>query len=106
MKALCSIVLSTIVAFAITAQAVPPHPGAKLFRAYCASCHQNGNTAVMTSKSLKKEALQKYGVYSQVLVEQWIRSGNDAMPAFGRRLSAAQLEQVASYVLQQARSGW
>lgn len=106
MKALCSIVLSTIVAFTITTQAMPELQGAKLFRAYCASCHQNGNTRVIKRKSLKKEALQKYGMYSQASIERWIQSGDNAMPSFGQRLSPAQLEQVASYVMQQARLGW
>ena len=35
-----------------------------------------------------------------------VTNGKNAMPAFKGRLSAAQIEEVAGYVLEQAEKGW
>lgn len=80
--------------------------GSKIFSANCAACHLGGNNVIMANKTLKKEALDKYGVNSLEAIINQVKKGKNAMPAFGGRLSDKQIEDVATYVLQQAEKGW
>ncbi|ACC79894.1 cytochrome c6 PetJ [Nostoc punctiforme] len=80
--------------------------GAKVFSANCASCHAGGKNLVQAAKNLKKEALEKYGLYSAEAIIAQVTNGKNAMPAFGKRLKADQIENVAAYVLSQADKGW
>lgn len=110
MKKLLSMILVAIavltVAFVPPAQAADAAAGAKIFTANCTACHMNGNNVVMSQKTLKKEALQQYGMYSQEAIITQVTKGKGAMPAFGGRLSGADIENVAAYVLEQADKGW
>lgn len=80
--------------------------GGKIFSANCAACHLNGGNAIMAKKTLKKEALAEYGMNSIAAITTQVTKGKNAMPAFGGRLSAAQIEDVATYVLAQSEKGW
>lgn len=80
--------------------------GAKVFSANCAACHAGGRNVIMADKALKKEALQKYGMDSSEAIVNQVTNGKNAMPAFKGRLSAKQIEDVASYVLEQADKSW
>ena len=80
--------------------------GAKVFSANCAACHAGGLNAVMPNKTLKKEALEQFGMYSAEAIITQVTNGKGAMPKFGGRLSAEQIEDVAAYVLAQADQGW
>ena len=80
--------------------------GAKLFNANCAQCHAGGNNLVMPKKTLKKAALAEYGMNSIAAITTQVTKGKNAMPAFGGRLSAAQIEDLATYVLSQSEKGW
>jgi cytochrome c6 len=80
--------------------------GAKIFSANCAACHAGGNNVIMANKTLKKEALAQYGMNSIEAITTQVTKGKNAMPAFGGRLSAAQIEDVATYVLAQSEKGW
>lgn len=80
--------------------------GAKIFSANCASCHMGGRNVVMANKTLKKEALTKYGMDSSNAIVAQVTNGKNAMPAFKGRLSAQQIEEVANYVLEQSNKGW
>ena len=80
--------------------------GAKIFSANCAACHAGGNNVIMANKNLKKEALATYGMNSIAAITTQVTNGKNAMPAFGGRLSAAQIEDVATYVLAQSEKGW
>jgi len=80
--------------------------GAKVFSANCTACHIGGNNVVMANKTLKKEALEKYGFTSVDAIIAQVTKGKNAMPAFGGRLTAAQIENVATYVLEQSAKGW
>lgn len=80
--------------------------GAKVFSANCASCHIGGRNIVMANKTLKKEALTKYGMDSLDAIINQVTKGKNAMPAFKGRLNAQQIEDVANYVLEQAEKGW
>ncbi len=80
--------------------------GAGVFGANCAACHIGGNNAVNPAKTLKKADLEKYDMYSLDAIKYQVTNGKNAMPAFGGRLTATQIEDVATYVLSQADKGW
>jgi cytochrome c6 len=111
MKRIISVLLLGVAiftfAFSSPALAVPTAAsGAKLFSANCAQCHAGGNNLVNKAKTLKKEALEKYGMYSEDAIITQVTKGKGAMPAFGGRLKADQIQAVADYVLAQADKGW
>ncbi len=93
-------------AFSSPALAADVASGAKLFSANCASCHAGGKNLVKAEKSLKKDALEKYDMYSAEAIIAQVTNGKAAMPAFGKRLKPEQIENVAAYVLEQADKGW
>ncbi|MEM6752793.1 MAG: c-type cytochrome [Cyanobacteria bacterium P01_C01_bin.38] len=88
------------------AMATPNPEGAKLFSQNCAACHAGGNNLVNAQKTLKKQALEKYDMYSEDAIVYQVVNGKNVMPAFGRRLSSEQIEHLAQYVLAQADKGW
>jgi cytochrome c6 len=94
------------IAFSSPALAADAAGGAKIFSANCAACHAGGNNVIMANKNLKKEALAQYGMNSVAAITTQVTNGKNAMPAFGGRLSAAQIEDVATYVLAQSEKGW
>jgi cytochrome c6 len=110
LKKLISLLTVAFALFAVTfgspAQAAEAASGAKIFSANCAACHAGGNNVIMANKNLKKEALAEYGMNSIAAITTQVTNGKNAMPAFGGRLSAAQIEDVATYVLAQSEKGW
>ena len=80
--------------------------GAKIFSANCAACHAGGNNVVNGAKTLKKDALDKYEMNSLEAIVYQVNNGKNAMPAFKGRLTDAQIDDVATYVLSQAENGW
>jgi cytochrome c6 len=80
--------------------------GAKLFSANCASCHAGGKNVVNAAKTLQKGDLDKYSMNSLDAIKTQVTKGKNAMPAFGGRLNEQQIDDVASYVLEQAEKGW
>jgi cytochrome c6 len=80
--------------------------GAKIFSANCAACHMGGRNVVMADKTLKKAALTKYGMDSLDAIINQVTNGKNAMPAFKGRLNTQQIEDVATYVLEQSEKGW
>lgn len=110
MKKLLSVFLlaCAIATFALTpaAWAGDAANGAKVFTANCAQCHLGGKNLVNAEKTLKKEALEKYGMNSLEAIITQVTKGKAAMPAFGGRLQPAQIEDVATYVLAQAEKDW
>jgi cytochrome c6 len=110
LKRLLSIVLLALTVFTFglghPALAGDAASGAKIFSANCAACHMGGNNVVMANKTLKKDALEKYQMNSLEAITTQVKNGKNAMPAFGGRLNAAQIEDVATYVLDQAEKGW
>jgi cytochrome c6 len=65
-----------------------------------------GNNVIIANKTLKKEALRKYGMDSLEAIKTQVKKGKNAMPAFGGRLNSIQVEDVAAYVLGQSQKGW
>ncbi len=110
MKKLLSVILLAIALFGFTltrpALAADTANGAKIFSANCAACHAGGRNVIMANKTLKKEALTQYGMDSLEAIVYQVTNGKNAMPAFKGRLRAAQIEEVAGYVLEQAEKGW
>lgn len=110
MKKIISVLLLGIAiftfAFSSPALAADTVNGAKVFSANCASCHAGGKNLVQANKSLKKEDLEQYGLYSAEAIISQVTNGKNAMPAFKGRLTAEQIADVAAYVIEQADKGW
>ncbi|MFM6182869.1 MAG: cytochrome c6 PetJ [Dolichospermum sp.] len=110
MKKIISVLLLSVAiftfAFSSPALAANTANGAALFKANCAQCHLGGKNLVNAAKTLKKGALEKYGMYSTEAIIAQVTNGKGAMPAFGKKLKADQIEDVAAYVLEQADKDW
>ncbi|MGL5063439.1 MAG: c-type cytochrome, partial [Microcoleus sp.] len=87
MKRLLSIAVLAIAIFTVgfgrPALAGDAASGAKIFSANCAACHIGGGNVVMAMKTLKKDALAKYGMNSIEAITTQVTKGKNAMPAFG-----------------------
>lgn len=88
------------------AQAADLDNGAKIFNANCAACHAGGRNVVNAAKTLQKDALAQFGMNSVDAIKKQVTNGNGAMPAFGGKLSADDIEDVANYVLSKSEAGW
>ncbi len=80
--------------------------GAQVFQNNCAMCHIGGKNVIMPDKTLDQAALEKYGKNSVAAITAQVKAGMNAMPAFEKKLTDSQIEDVAAYILQQAESGW
>lgn len=80
--------------------------GESVFNNNCSACHAGGNNAIMPEKTLKKDALEENGMNSTSAIKNQVTNGKNAMPAFGGRLSAEEIDDVANYVLNQSEQGW
>lgn len=85
--------------------AEPPN-GERLFNANCSACHIGGNNVIISHKTLRKEALEKYEMKSLEAIRNQVIHGKNAMPAFGGRLSDEEIAEIATYVLGQAEVDW
>ncbi len=105
---LIRLALAVLVVFIgiLPVQAADLADGAKLFRANCAGCHLKGGNVLNGAKTLKLAALQKYEMSSIEAITYQVTHGKAQMPAFGSKLSAEQLDNVAHYVLNQAENEW
>ena len=83
-----------------------PLDGKQLFTANCTACHLGGNNVILANKTLRMEALEKYEMNSLEAIENQIKHGKNAMPAFGGRLNDEQIGAIAAYVLEQSAQGW
>ncbi len=109
MQKLLSVVLLAIVllttAFSQPAGATTPN-GQQIFNANCSACHIGGNNVIIAAKTLKKEALERYGINSLEAVKMQVTNGKNAMPSFKNRLTKEEIAAVAEYVLNQSEKGW
>jgi cytochrome c6 len=80
--------------------------GAEIFSIHCAGCHINGGNIIRRGKNLKKPALEKYGMNTIEAVTSIVTNGKNNMSAYQDRLTPEEIQAVASYVLQQAETGW
>ena len=84
--------------------------GAGIFSANCNACHMGGKNVVSAQKTLSKDSLAQYlANYDKnplEAIKYQVTNGKAAMPAFTGRLTAEQIEDVATYVLAQSEKGW
>ncbi|TAF57514.1 MAG: cytochrome C6 [Oscillatoriales cyanobacterium] len=80
--------------------------GAAVFEATCAGCHGNGGNIIRRGKTLKAQALTRNQVDNLEAVSAIVTQGKGIMSAYGDRLSADEIRDVASYVLDRANSDW
>ncbi|MGF1567479.1 MAG: cytochrome c6 PetJ [Nodosilinea sp.] len=104
--ALAVVITALVFWLAGPAQASDLGHGAQIFANNCAACHVGGGNVVNGAKTLKQADLDKYEMASLAAITTQVTNGKAAMPAFKGRLSEADIEDVATYVLSQAESGW
>ncbi|MBW4663356.1 MAG: c-type cytochrome [Chroococcus sp. CMT-3BRIN-NPC107] len=104
--ALVQLGLSTLLLGNFPALALQSDRPSAIFSNYCASCHLGGGNIVIEDKNLHSSALSKYHMDSIDAIACQVKHGKKAMPAFKGRLSDSQIEEVAAYVLKQAKKGW
>ncbi len=80
--------------------------GESLFSLNCAGCHAHGGNIIRRGKNLKQKTLVRRGYGEAGAITQIITQGKGAMPAYADRLTGEEIEAIATYVLQQAESGW
>ncbi|MCX7084417.1 MAG: c-type cytochrome [Methylococcales bacterium] len=82
--------------------------GEEIFTANCAGCHAGGKNFMSPHKSLSKEDLEKNQVNTAAAIIDKVTNGKSPMPGFGKLgiLSAADIENVAAYVLKKSDAGW
>jgi cytochrome c6 len=84
--------------------------GGQIFSANCAACHMGGGNVVNAERTLKQEALtsylENYAADHEAAIAYQVTNGKNAMPAFGGKLSDADIADVAAYVEQQSSNGW
>ena len=79
---------------ASAAQAAPPAPSQLLFQKNCQPCHgKDGRLGLNGAHDLTKSNLNAFGRTYLVV------NGMRKMPAFGKTLTPAQIEQVVAYSL-------
>jgi cytochrome c6 len=75
--------------------------GKKLFVENCNVCHMGGGNRILPEKNLKKYTLQLNGMDSIEAIRYQVINGKNGMPAFGGRLTVNQIQEIASYVIQE-----
>eukprot|EP00889_Picochlorum_renovo_P007832 jgi/Picre1/34862/NNA_002328.t1 len=91
---------------------------AATFENTCAGCHAGGGNIVKRDATLSLSDLQKYGLDGPDALYSIIYNGNGSMPGygaecapkgkctFGKRLSDSEISELATYILDKAKSGW
>ncbi|NET00109.1 MAG: c-type cytochrome [Sphaerospermopsis sp. SIO1G2] len=95
-----------VVNFTAPVYALDIQNGAEVFSANCAGCHINGGNIIRRGKNLKKRALKRYKMDSLEAIEDIVTNGKNNMSAYADRLTTAEIENVAAYVLEQAENNW
>ena len=108
--AAAAVVAKSAGAVASFAESGPPDPalGQQIFSGNCAACHSGGKNIIASQKTLEKSALEEYldGGFNEAAVVKQVTNGKRAMPAFGGRLSDADIANVAAYVIKSSGEGW
>jgi cytochrome c6 len=109
MKKLISIILLLIIitiTYTSPAQAANTTNAAKIFETNCAGCHLNGGNIIRRGKNLKMNALKKNGMDSIEAITDIVTNGKNNMSAYKDRLTSQEIQEVATYVFQQAENNW
>lgn len=91
---------------ALLADSIELAETAKLFEFHCSGCHIHGGNIVRRGKTLKLKALKKYQMDSVEAIAEIITQGRGNMSAYQDRLTPAQIQALAGYVLEQAQQDW
>lgn len=94
------------IAFTSPVLAADTANGAKLFEIHCVGCHVNGGNIIRRNKTLKLKALERNKVNTVDAIATLVANGKANMSAYKDRLSAAEIDDVSAYVLEQANKGW
>nr|CRF40034.1 Cytochrome c553 [Laurencia snackeyi] len=78
--------------------------GEQVFTDNCAVCHVGGNNVIAPEKTLKIGALEDNSKDSVEAIINQVTNGNGSMPAFGAKLDENEIQSVATYVLNQAKT--
>jgi cytochrome c6 len=108
MKTIISVVALTLIGFAGSTLAADADKGKDVFNANCATCHSGGKNAMAAGKTLSKADLETNKMNSASAIIELVTNGKSPMPAFGKleTINAADIENVAAYVLKKADAGW
>lgn len=99
----------SITAGCLDAAAADLVAGKIVFNNNCAACHMGGNNSVITERTLKKAAIEKYleGGFTLEAIVYQVENGKGAMPAWADRLDEDEIANVANYVYTVAsKDGW
>ncbi len=80
--------------------------GEQIFSVQCAGCHINGGNIIRRGKNLKQKALKRNGMDSIEAISSIVANGKNNMSAYKDRLSEQQIQDVSTYVLDQAEKDW
>lgn len=100
------IMLFMTTTFTLPVDAADIANGANIFSVHCAGCHINGGNIIRRGKNLQKKALKRYGMDSTEAITAIVTNGKSNMSAFKERLTEQEIQDVATYVLEQAEKGW
>ncbi len=108
MKTIISVAALTLISFASSTLAADAEKGKEIFTKNCTTCHSGGKNVMAASKSLSKEDLETNKMNSAAAIIELVTNGKPPMPAFGKlgTINAADIENVAAYVLKKADAGW
>ena len=84
--------------------------GQQVFSSNCVACHIGGGNVVNGQRTLQQDNLKAYLAnynygHEEALAYQ-VTNGKNGMPAFGPKLSDADIADVAAYVESQSVKGW
>jgi cytochrome c6 len=88
------------------ALAAPLSDAPELFATHCAGCHLRGGNIIRRGKNLKLNALERNGYTTPAAITEIIAQGKGNMSAYQERLSAEEIDSLATYVWEQAQQGW
>ncbi len=100
------VLLTSIASSAVAGTVGDLENGAKVFQTNCAGCHVKGKNIVRRRKNLKLKALHRYKVDNLDAIASLVTNGKGIMSAYGDKLTAEEIANVSSYVLQRAEQNW
>ncbi len=108
MKTIVPVVALSLIGFASSTMAADADKGKEIFTKNCTTCHSGGKNIMAPGKSLSKEDLETNKMYSAAAIIGIVTNGKPPMPAFGKlgTVNAADIENVAAYVVKKADAGW
>ena len=112
MRHFLSLALAALIALVAPsmASAADSAHGAQIFSANCAACHIGGGNVVNGQRTLQQDDLKaylaNYNEGHEEAIAYQVTNGKNAMPAFGGKLGADDIADVAAYVESQSINGW